>query len=160
MRRRACEAYVGSDCHEILQISKIVTNTLIWRIPPHFASSGVSEKAFFLYLFLEMPHLSREIPIAEHLAWHDSLANYASSTTFRHILLSLCHFSLHSKALKRVKIPLCTTEIASQKRQMMLLVTKMTLLPRIFWHTCLVLKNKLDHTLGKSQVLRIKDVKR
>jgi hypothetical protein len=80
-------------------------------------------KKSFVYLFLEMPHLSREIPVAEHLAWHDSLANYGSSTTFRHLLLSLSHFSLHIKALKRAKIPLYTTEIASQKRQIMVLVT-------------------------------------
>jgi hypothetical protein len=80
-------------------------------------------KKRFLYLFLEMPHLSREMPVAEHLAWHDSLANYGSSTTFRHLLLSLSRFSPHIKTLKREKILLCTTGIASQKRQIMVLVT-------------------------------------
>jgi hypothetical protein len=102
----------------------------------HILLQGAFLKKRFLYLFLEMPHLAREMLVAEHLAWHDSLANYGSSTTFRHILLSLSHFSLQSKALKRVKIPLYTTEIASQKRQIMLLVLPLLINPPVM-RSCL-----------------------
>ncbi len=66
--------------------------TPIWRIPPHFASGAFLKKRF-LSLFLEMPHPSHEIPVAEHLAWHDSLAHYASLTTFRHIMVHSMTFA-------------------------------------------------------------------
>jgi hypothetical protein len=116
-------AKLPSELGQCKLISGAENGQTCFFIWPNLSSICMFLKKSFLYLFLEMPHLSHEIPVAEHLAWYDSLANYGSSTTFRHILLSLNRFSLHIKTLKRVKILLCTTGIASQKRQIMVLVT-------------------------------------
>src|SRR5205814_1908694 len=66
----------------------VVTNTIMWRFATLFASNCVLGKESW-HAFLERLFLSRALQASlVSGAKYDSLANYASSTTFGHIMVN------------------------------------------------------------------------
>jgi len=101
------EGYRAGFCLYMLQISRFVTKTLMWRLATLFSSNCIlGRESWHAFLERLFPHRA----LQASLLWgasYDSLANYASLTTFGHIMVnSITLARKHlSNAVRQIMLP-------------------------------------------------------